>query len=74
MTRIFPADPKIINKKPKIVTIRVTDLELKMFAVWIMNTKGPLSQFTREAWKTTAEWEEFQQLEDKDWLIKEVEK
>ena len=74
MERIFQEKDKESKPKPKIITIRITDLEIKMFLLWLMEAKGPISEFTRRLWKTTAEWEEFQEIEDKEWLRKEIEK
>lgn len=49
----------------RIVTIRVKDPEMKMFLKWLKKRKGNMSEFTRQLWKLTEEWDEFSRLEDK---------
>ena len=71
MERIFKEEEK---SKPKMVNIYVTDTDLKMFLHWLMINKGTISEFTRRAWKKTAEYEEYSRLENKERLREEVEK
>lgn len=56
------------KQKSRIITIRVIDPELKMFLRYIVETKGNMSEFTRQLWKLTEEWDKFKKLEDKSWL------
>ena len=51
--------------KTRIITIRVRDPEIKIFLKWLKERKGNLSEFTRQLWKLTEEWDEFSKLEDK---------
>ncbi len=74
MNQIFKEDEKEQPTKTKIVSIRVSDMDLKMFLYWLMTNKGPMSEFTRRVWKKTAEYEEYSQVEDKEWLKEIIEK
>lgn len=73
MNQIFEEDEKEKPAKTKIVSIRVSDMDLKMFLYWLMTNKGPMSEFTRRVWKKTAEYEEYSRLKDKKWLKEIVE-
>lgn len=73
MNQIFKEDEKETPAKTKIVSIRVSDMDLKMFLYWLMVNKGPMSEFTRRVWKKTAEYEEYSRLKDKDWLKELIE-
>jgi hypothetical protein len=77
MNQIFNEDEKEKRPKTKIVSIRVSDLDLKMFLYWLMANKGSMSEFTRRVWKKTAEYEEYSRVKNKEWLkeiIEEAEK
>jgi hypothetical protein len=77
MNQIFNEDEKEKRPKTKIVSIRVSDLDLKMFLYWLMANKGSMSEFTRRVWKKTAEYEEYSRMKNKEWLkeiIEEAEK
>lgn len=56
------------KEKTRVVTIRVRDPELKRFLKWVRKEGGNLSEFTRQLWKLTAEWDEFLKLENKSKL------
>lgn len=62
MIQVF--NKKLDREHSKIVTIRVSDPELKLFLKWIIEKKGTMSEFTRRLWKMTAEWEEFLQVKE----------
>ncbi len=72
MNQIFKADEKEKQVKTKIVSIRVSDMDLKMFLLWLMTNKGSMSEFTRRVWKKTAEYEEYSRMENKQGLKKIV--
>ena len=67
MIKVFKDQPRQ-KQKTKVMTIRVKDPDLILFLKWITDTKGNASEFTRQLWKLTEEWEEFSKIEDKSWL------
>ena len=63
MIRVY--DDKTMQKqKPKVITIRVKDPDLILFLKWITETKGNASEFTRQLWKLTEEWEEWRRAQN----------
>lgn len=61
MIKVFK-DKEEGKRKTRVVTIRVRDPQLKRFLNWVSKEKGNLSEFTRQLWKLTAEWDEFKKL------------
>lgn len=42
-----------------------------MFTTWLKSQGVNISEFTRELWKVTPEFEEFKKIKDKEWLKEE---
>lgn len=57
---------KATRKKTKTIKLLTPDVEL--FLRWLVYKRVNVSEFTRELWKSTPEFEEFKKIKDKSWL------
>jgi hypothetical protein len=69
--KISEKTPRRKALRKKVQTIKLLTRDLELFIKWLRYKGVNISEFTRELWRITPEFEDFKTIKDKRWLEKD---